>query len=190
MAHLYLIRHGKPAFPDERKRCIGVTDVSLSEEGHEQMAGLKDFVRRADIKRIYVSPLLRSISSGQILSNGQIPIYVKENLSELHMGAWEGLTFDEIRQTWPADYARRREEYADFAIPGGETFSQCQLRAVAAYREILSEAENENIAIVGHAGFFRALISFLEGRDLNRLMDIPMPYAGVYEWDIGPNLER
>ena len=36
MRNLYLIRHGKPQYPDEHSYCIGQTDFSLSMLGHLQ----------------------------------------------------------------------------------------------------------------------------------------------------------
>lgn len=188
MAHIYFIRHGKPEFRSTEKYCIGTTDLPLSREGSQQMRGMADFIKRANIQKIYVSPLQRSIASGQILSGGQIPVFVRKDLTEIHMGTWEDQSFDSIRMEYPHEYAMRAQDYESFRIPGAETFSDCQERAVAAYREILGEAGDENIAIVGHAGFFRALICWLEGRELNKLMDIPMPYGGIYSWDIGPNV--
>ena len=38
--HDIQIRHGKPEFPDERKYCIGRTDLPLSEEGRTQIRAL------------------------------------------------------------------------------------------------------------------------------------------------------
>ena len=46
MRTIYLIRHGKPEFPDERKYCIGRTDLPLSEEGRTQI-----HLRDAELKR-------------------------------------------------------------------------------------------------------------------------------------------
>ena len=36
MRDLYLIRHGKPQYPDEHSYCIGQTDLPLSMLGHLQ----------------------------------------------------------------------------------------------------------------------------------------------------------
>lgn len=188
MAHIYFIRHGKPLFQSEQKTCIGTTDLPLSDEGRTQMEQLCEFVRRAGVRKIYTSPLKRAVASAQILVNGSTPIFIREDLAEIDMGCWENQTFEDIRTCYPHEHEIRPFSYADFQIPGAETFAHCQERAVRAYREILGETGDENIAIVGHAGFFRALICYLEGRDLNSLMEIPMDYGNVYSWDIGPNV--
>ena len=187
MATLFFIRHGLPELPENESVCLGSADVPLSEKGREQMNGLREFVRDAGIRRIYVSDLSRSRESGEILSGGEIPVTIREELRENSMGRWEMLSFREIRERFPEEYRRRGEDLAGYAPAGGESFRDCQRRALEAYRRILSEMDG-NAAVVGHVGFFRALICALEGRDLNKLMDIALPCGGVYEWPVGPAL--
>ena len=186
MGTLYLIRHGLPAFEGE-KRCIGATDLPLSEEGREQMRRVRERLQHANIRRIYVSPMARTRESAQIISGGYIPVTEVPELQEIHMGCWENLTFSEIRERYPEDYEARGKNFADFKPEGGETFRECRRRAYLAYRRILTEADG-NIAIVAHAGLNRALISLLEDRSLSEVMEIPQAYGSVYHWNIGPRL--
>ena len=44
--------------------------------------------------------------------------------------------------------------------------------------------EEEIILVVAHAGVIRAYLSLLMGRDLNQLMDLPLPYASVTELEV------
>ena len=44
--------------------------------------------------------------------------------------------------------------------------------------------EEEIILVVAHAGVIRAYLSLLMGRDLDHLMDIPLPYASVTELEV------
>ena len=55
MRTIYLIRHGKPEFPDERKYCIGRTDLPLSEEGRTQIQALGETFAGRRIEKIYTS---------------------------------------------------------------------------------------------------------------------------------------
>lgn len=49
----------------------------------------------------------------------------------------------------------------------------------------LSDADEEEIIlVVAHAGVIRAYLSLLMGRDLDHLMDIPLPYASVTELEV------
>ena len=89
MRTIYLIRHGKPEFPDERKYCIGRTDLPLSEEGRTQIRALGRHLRDAELKKIYTSPLKRCRESAAILQeviDRSIPIEVVDGLAEIDMG--------------------------------------------------------------------------------------------------------
>lgn len=44
--------------------------------------------------------------------------------------------------------------------------------------------EEEIILVVAHAGVIRAYLSLLMGRDLDHLMDLPLPYASVTELEV------
>ena len=101
MRTIYLIRHGKPEFPDERKYCIGRTDLPLSEEGRTQIRALGETFAGRRIEKIYTSPLKRCRESAAILQeviDRSIPIEVVDGLTEIDMGEWDGHSFDEIRE--------------------------------------------------------------------------------------------
>ena len=62
MRSLYLVRHGKPQYPDEHSYCVGQTDFSLSMLGHLQAVLLNEELSDK-ISRIYCSPLLRAVET-------------------------------------------------------------------------------------------------------------------------------
>ena len=76
MRNLYLIRHGKPQYPDEHSYCIGQTDFSLSMLGHLQSVllhgELDDKLLFTAVlcqelwKRLHISHLIFHISLSQI----------------------------------------------------------------------------------------------------------------------------
>lgn len=179
MRRLYFVRHGKPEFPNGEKCCIGWTDLPLSEEGRSQMAEMAKKLETEEIERIYTSPLKRCVESAKILSGGRIPIEIAEDLKEIGMGAWEGLPFSVIRERYPQDYEERGRDIAYFCPQGGESFTMCQKRAVQAFRRISRESRG-NVILMTHAGVNRALISYLENRNLRDLLSIPQEYAQIY----------
>ena len=65
MRSLYLVRHGKPQYPDEHSYCVGQTDFSLSMLGHLQAVLLNEELSDK-ISRIYCSPLLRAGGVGNM----------------------------------------------------------------------------------------------------------------------------
>ena len=182
MRTIYLIRHGKPEFPNGKKLCIGCrTDLHLSEEGKQQMEALREKFADEEIECIYVSPMTRCEESARILSGGRIPVRIVDGLREINMGDWDGLSFDDIRKRYPGEYEARGRNMADFCPPGGESFSACQERALCALEEIRRESRG-NIIILAHAGINRTVIARREERKLRDLLEIHQSYGEVYSW--------
>ena len=185
MRTLYLVRHGKPEFPGGEKRCIGWTDLPLSDEGRRQIEALAVSFKGNDIETIYTSPLTRCVESARILSRelsgGRIPVEIVDGMREIHMGEWEGKTFSGIREQYPEEYEERGRDMAGFAPPAGESFADCQERAWKTFEEIRKKSRG-NVILLGHAGFNRTLIAKREGKRLRDLLEIPQEYAGVYPW--------
>ena len=67
MRSLYLVRHGKPQYPDEHSYCVGQTDFSLSMLGHLQAVLLNEELSDK-ISGIYCSPLLRAVETAGHMS--------------------------------------------------------------------------------------------------------------------------
>ena len=174
MREIVLLRHGKPEIP--QKTCLGITDVPLSEDGRTEVYRFREEGLLTGISRIITSPLSRCRETAEILSGGIIPVTVEEDLREISMGAWDGLTFSEIKERFPEEYAARGEDIADYEVPGGESFRACQKRVNQAWQRIRT-AFDGNLLVVCHAGVIRCLISSIEHRDLARLREISVSYG-------------
>ena len=99
MRNLYLIRHGKPQYPDEHSYCIGQTDFSLSMLGHLQSVLLHGELDDK-ITAVYCSPLSRAMETAAHITP-DLPHITISDLTERNLGEWDGLSFDEIRKRWP-----------------------------------------------------------------------------------------
>ena len=105
MRNLYLIRHGKPQYPDEHSYCIGQTDFSLSMLGHLQSVLLHGELDDK-ITAVYCSPLSRAMETAAHITP-DLPHITISDLTERNLGEWDGLSFDEIRKRWPDLYEAR-----------------------------------------------------------------------------------
>ena len=92
MRDLYLIRHGKPQYPDEHSYCIGQTDLPLSMLGHLQAVLLHEELSDK-ISAIYCSPLSRAVDTASHIAPA-LPHLTVSELSERNLGSWDGLSFD------------------------------------------------------------------------------------------------
>lgn len=163
---LYLARHGETIFGSE-VRYIGRTDVELSENGKKQAQRLAADLEEVKIAAVFSSPLKRSIETAKIATAGRnIDTTIIDDLAEIDIGEWEGLTEKQIVENWPEQFAARNENMADFAPPGGETWGNVQKRAISAIEKILKTAPEGPVFIVGHRG--------INGIYLCHLMDLPL----------------
>ena len=177
MRTIYLVRHCETE-QSPKKRCIGITDTDLSQNGIRQAQKLKMYFQNKDLSRIFCSPALRAVKTSEIVSGMEIPVTTLSRLHEIDMGDWDGMYFEEIEMKYPDEYRRRGLDFAAFSPPNGESFAKCQKRATQVFCDILRNSSGD-IAIVSHAGFNRTLICSLCGIDLQKLFTIPQPFGCV-----------
>lgn len=178
MRTIYLIRHGAPELPDEKKRCYSRTDFPLSRTGLAQGKALREWAAAQSICAIYTSPSTRCRETAWLMSGGTLPVVSVDALQETCVGDWEGYTFEEIRKRWPDIYAARGRLMYQTAPPGGESFHAAAERFDAALRDILS-ASTGDIAIVSHSGILRSWLLRYAGLGGGDMFSIPMPCAGI-----------
>jgi len=179
MRTLYLIRHGQPQMR-EGKTCGYAQDVPLSGEGRRQAEELEVWVREKPITAVYTSPALRCRQTAEILAAGRVPVRVEDGLAEVDTGAWTGLTFEEIKRRWPAEYDRRGKALGTFPPPGGESFVQAGERMERTMVRLLSGSEGD-LAVVAHGGINRGWLCRLLGRSANQVLALPQPWGGITE---------
>ncbi|HMA47870.1 MAG TPA: bifunctional RNase H/acid phosphatase, partial [Frankiaceae bacterium] len=94
-----LLRHGQTALSVE-KRFSGLGDAPLTPRGVAQARAVADRLRGARFDGVFCSPLRRTRQTTELLGR---PYTVDEGLRETDFGAWEGLTFAEVRERWPEE---------------------------------------------------------------------------------------
>ncbi|HMK42881.1 MAG TPA: alpha-ribazole phosphatase [Dissulfurispiraceae bacterium] len=174
---IYLVRHGCLDVADGRKRYIGQIDIPLNDKGIRQAAALRERLRNVSFTAVYCSDLSRARDTAAIVAqpHGLQPIE-RVDLREIALGAWEGITFDEIRRHSPQEYGERGRDIVLFRPPGGESFSDCNARVIAALFNILSTSEGD-LLLVAHAGVNRLLLGLALGTRMDDLLAIPQEYG-------------
>ena len=145
MKKVYLIRHGLPDFPGGKRMCLGTTDIPLGEAGLLQAETMAKMLPR--VTAVFSSPLTRAVQTAQAIG---MPITFLEDLRELHAGAWDGLTFDEIKARYPALYEARGRDKSQ-PLPGAEDHDSGAERFAAAVEEAARIAPGD-FAVVAHGG--------------------------------------
>jgi len=204
---LYLIRHGETA-GDGVKRYKGSIDVPLSEAGivgmrrsagfireHLELAGpskrssyLRDIhepgavpgEETAGLSRVYTSDLSRAIKSAEIIAApySATPVQIPA-LRERSFGIWEGMSFVEIKEKYPEEFAAWAGNPLEHSPVGGESTIAVRDRVLPALEKILEESKGKDIAVVAHGGVNRIMLCHFLGVPLENIFRIEQDYSAV-----------
>ncbi len=153
-----LLRHGQTAMSVE-KRYSGRSDVPLTETGLRQAAAAAKRLAGAGISAIVSSPLQRAVqTAGEVAAVTGVGVTTDEGFRETDFGAWEGLTFAEVRERWPAELTTWLSDPA-VPPPGGESFAAVSERVIAALHRVLQERDHQTVLIVSHVTPIKTLVA-------------------------------
>ena len=166
---LVVLRHGET---DSNAAGIwqGQLDHELSARGHAQAKAAAQALIPLRPSRVVSSDLRRAHVTGQDVADAcGVPITTDPRLREIHAGAWQGLTGDQVREQYPED-AERLLTGEDFRRGGdGETVAEVAERALALVDDVLTATEpGECVVLATHGVTGRTLAAALVGLDLRQ----------------------
>lgn len=173
MLQLYIVRHGQTKWNVEGK-FQGWSGAPLTTKGLHQVRRLKRRLRGIPFKRAYISPLPRTHRTAQILlENRGTPQILEPRLKEIHFGAWEGKTLQEIAKEDLQQASNFQEAPDKYEPSTGENFHEVQTRVISAVEDILSHHQDVPLLIVSHGCASKLMLSHFEGRPLRNLWHPP-----------------
>lgn len=175
---IYLLRHGEI---DTKGKMIGQTDLPLSKLGRKNFSRMIENLPISDINALYHSPLTRCYEGAMILAQKRaIPTYANHHLKEIQLGSWENLSKAEINAQFPHHLQARGKDFTNFRPCGGESFQDLQDRVWPAFTEIIEKTQdNDNIAIIAHAGVNRVILAKILNISLNDIFSIKQEYCCI-----------
>jgi broad specificity phosphatase PhoE len=158
---ILLIRHGQTDW-NASGRWQGHLDIPLNSRGIAQSEALGRRLSGRPVIALYSSDLQRAAMTAAILGRALdvIPI-MDPTWRERHGGSFQGLTFAEVRETYPAEFEAMRISGA--APPGGESDATLFRRVLEGYDRLVRRHHDEMVAVVSHGGTLNALISSILG---------------------------
>ena len=103
----------------------------------------------------------------------------RRNLDELYAGVCDGMTYKEIEQVFPEEFARRQQDKLAYRYPRGESYMDVTLRLEPLAQEM--ERTREPVLIVGHQGILRILYAYFMGLDRKEAPYVSIPLNNVIE---------
>lgn len=152
-----MLRHGQTAWNAEQ-RIQGQLDVPLDDTGRWQAARLAQALAEEGIAAIYSSDLVRAHATAEaIAAVCGAPVTRDARLRERGFGVFEGHTYADIEQRWPAEVSRWRRREPGAGPEGGEALETFYARCVAAASECAAAHPGQTVAIVAHGGVLDCL---------------------------------
>ena len=173
MLTLYIVRHGETEWNKE-DRIQGRLDSSLTNKGRLHAKLLGESLKDVDFTRIISSPSQRTLETAQLIKgNRDIPLIEDENLMEMHMGPWQGLTKEEIKAQYPHEYDCFMYRPDIYQNNHAETFADMQNRAQLFLSELNQIGLSGNLLVVSHGLFIKSLFTIFKGTELKDLNSEP-----------------
>jgi broad specificity phosphatase PhoE len=158
---ILLARHGETDWNREG-RFQGHADPPLNRTGRAQAVDLSVALMAEQLAGVYSSPLRRALETAEVVaaSHGLEPVPV-DDLREVDVGSWSGLTRAEVEERFPAQFAR----WLDYGQgwEDGETYEEMGRRAVDALLGLAAAHDGERVLAVTHGGPIRAAFAFADG---------------------------
>ncbi|KAJ1658757.1 Fructose-2,6-bisphosphatase [Dispira simplex] len=170
---IFFSRHGESTFNITGK--LG-GDSDLSPRGRKYSEALPGLISKhldGQTLTVWTSTMRRTIQTGQHLP---YPKLTWKALDELDAGVCDGLTYEEVEQQYPEDFAMRDNDKFNYRYPGGESYRDVVLRL----EPVIMELERQhNILIIGHQAVLRCIYAYYLNYTHDELPYIKIPLHTV-----------
>ncbi|WP_405737680.1 bifunctional RNase H/acid phosphatase [Streptomyces sp. NBC_00028] len=181
-ATFVLLRHGEtPLTPQKRFSGSGGTDPSLSEVGREQARLVGEaLARRGTVQEILASPLARTRQTAAAVAERLgLDVTVEDGLRETDFGAWEGLTFGEVRERYPDDLTRWLADPEAEPTGGGESFAATATRIAATRDKLIATYAGRTVLLVTHVTPIKTFVRLALGAPPESLFRMELSAASL-----------
>ncbi|MDH6519440.1 broad specificity phosphatase PhoE/ribonuclease HI [Streptomyces sp. SAI-135] len=181
-ATFVLLRHGEtPLTPQKRFSGSGGTDPSLSEVGREQAERAAEaLARRGTIQHILASPLARTRETAAAVADRLgLEVTVEDGLIETDFGAWEGLTFGEVRERYPDDLTTWLSDPEAQPTGGGESFAATATRIAATRDKLVAAYAGRTVLLVTHVTPIKTFVRLALGAPPESLFRMELSAASM-----------
>lgn len=173
MTMFYLVRHGETVWNKEN-RLQGWLDSPLSPEGIQRATKLGEQLKNVPFAAAYCSSSERTKETLHYLVHDKsMPIFYEDDLREINLGNWQGMTIDEIRELDRFAYEVYTDYPAQFIATHTESFGAVTERAMFALKSIAKQYPDDTILIVSHGVTIKCIVNAILGRGIGQIWALP-----------------
>ncbi|SCK17693.1 probable phosphoglycerate mutase [Streptomyces sp. WMMB 714] len=183
---LVLLRHGEtPLTPSKRFSGSGGTDPELSGAGRRQAAAVAGaLAERGTLQAVVSSPLRRCReTAAAVAKRTGLDVRIEEGIRETDFGAWEGLSFAEVRERYPDDLEAWLGSTGVRPTGGGESFDEVTRRVAVARDKLLARYAGRKVLVVTHVTPVKILARLALGAPPESLFRMELSAASLSSVD-------
>lgn len=160
--------------------------MPLSEAGRRQAEAVAGLLAAEPVAAVYSSPLRRAAETAEVIARPHgLPVRLVSGLRELDQGELEGLSVDEMRETFREFWAAWSEDPGGVRMPGGETIAELADRTWGAVAEIVREHPGQTVVVVTHGFALLTIVVRALDLDLGYIRRLRTECGGVSRLDFG-----
>ncbi|MET8513788.1 bifunctional RNase H/acid phosphatase [Streptomyces sp. NPDC005077] len=181
-ATFVLLRHGETALtPEKRFSGSGGSDPELSAAGRHQAERVAEsLAARGTIQEIISSPLRRCRETAATVgARLGLPVQIEDGLRETDFGAWEGLTFAEVRERYGPDLDAWLASTRTPPTGGGESFAEVARRVSATRDRLTTCHAGRTVLLVTHVTPIKTLARLALGAPPESLFRMELSAASL-----------
>ncbi|MGW6589440.1 bifunctional RNase H/acid phosphatase [Streptomyces globisporus] len=181
-ATLVLLRHGETALtPEKRFSGSGGSDPELSAVGRGQAErAAEHFAALGTVQEIVSSPLRRCReTAAAVAARLGLDVRIDESLRETDFGAWEGLTFGEVRERYGDDLTAWLASPDTAPTGGGESFTEVAERVAAARDRLVARYAGRTVLLVTHVTPIKTFVRLALGAPPEALFRMELSPASI-----------
>ncbi|XP_043934102.1 6-phosphofructo-2-kinase/fructose-2,6-bisphosphatase 4-like isoform X1 [Protopterus annectens] len=169
---IYLCRHGESTLNLSGR--IG-GDSGLSQRGKEFARALSKFIKEQNIKdlKAWTSQMKRTIQTAECLD---VPYEQWKVLNEIDAGVCEEMTYEEIQEHFPLEFALRDQDKYRYRYPKGESYEDLVQRLEPVIMEL---ERQENVLVICHQAVMRCLLAYFLDKSADELPYLKCPLHTV-----------
>ncbi len=182
--NLFLVRHGE-ILSNLRKVYAGRSSEPLTERGGQQAYETAKKLGSMNIHALYTSPMKRAIETAEIIGSVIGKEYkIMDELREMKLGQWEGMSESEIAQLYPKKWELWLTRPAELILPDRETLDEILRRSLNGIKKIIDNHLGQNIVIVTHVAIIRVLLLWHKKMDLSLYKTVNIPNGRIFKLEI------
>jgi probable phosphoglycerate mutase len=180
---LILLRHGVTPHTVEKRFSGGLASANppLSDDGRAQVRAAAEWLAPlADrISAIVTSPVRRTRESAEVAAGvlGK-QVHEEHGFAEMEFGDWDGLTFAEVGERYPAELERWLGAM-DEAPSGGESFRDVEKRVLEALDRLLERFHGQTVLVVSHVTPIKTLVARALEAELDTVYRMELAPASI-----------